>query len=67
MKAWFYGEGLTLPVEMDYDTTLAQEAYALAAKWDASRSNNISSLEFKKTDLDSFDTNQISKSWQMRT
>ncbi|KLO11271.1 hypothetical protein SCHPADRAFT_855590, partial [Schizopora paradoxa] len=58
-NTWFYGEGLTLPVEMEYDTTLAREAYALADKWDASRNFNITSLEFKKTDLDGFDTNQI--------
>ncbi|RPD67705.1 zincin, partial [Lentinus tigrinus ALCF2SS1-7] len=35
---WLYGEGLKLPVEMVYDTALAREAFSLAEKWDASRS-----------------------------
>lgn len=29
-QAWFYGEGLSLPVEMDYDQTLAKQTYDLA-------------------------------------
>ncbi|KAJ7284708.1 peptidase family M1-domain-containing protein [Mycena rebaudengoi] len=59
-NAWFYGEGLKLPVEMEYDATLAQAAYALADRWDASRSvSDVVSLEFKKTDLDSFISTQI--------
>lgn len=57
-NAWLYGEGLKLPVEMEYDNTLAQAAYALAEKWDTSRIKDVSSLDFKKTDLDSFDSNQ---------
>ncbi|KAJ7454867.1 peptidase family M1-domain-containing protein [Mycena latifolia] len=58
--AWFYGEGLTLPVKMEYDLTLAQEAYALADRWDASRSTSeVSDLDFKKSDLDTFNSNQI--------
>lgn len=59
-QAWFYGEGLTLPVKMEYDMTLAKQAYALAEQWDASRSiPDISKLQFKKTDLDTFNSNQI--------
>ena len=46
---------------MDYDLTLAQEAYDLASRWDASRSKAISSLDFKSSDLDSFDSNQKSE------
>ncbi len=43
---------------MEYDNTLAQAAYTLAEKWDTSRIKDVSSLDFKKTDLDSFDSNQ---------
>ncbi|KAJ6569389.1 peptidase family M1-domain-containing protein [Mycena capillaripes] len=57
-KGWLYGEGVELPVKMHYDTTLAQAAYALADRWDISRSvTDIS--EFKKEDLDEFNANQI--------
>ena len=31
--AWLHGEGLELPVRMEYDQTLAAEAFALAARW----------------------------------
>ena len=30
MQAWLHGEGTELPVKMEYDTTLAQQAYDLA-------------------------------------
>ncbi|KAF7330388.1 Leukotriene A-4 hydrolase [Mycena venus] len=59
-NAWFYGEGLKLPVEMEYDLTLAEAAYTLAARWDASRSvAETSTLDFQKSDLDSFMSTQI--------
>ncbi|KAJ7178723.1 peptidase family M1-domain-containing protein [Mycena crocata] len=58
-NAWFYGEGLKLPVEMQYDTTLAQAAYALADRWDASRSVSEVDLDFKKSDLNGFSSTQI--------
>ncbi|KAJ6577284.1 hypothetical protein B0H19DRAFT_1252651 [Mycena capillaripes] len=59
-NAWFYGEGLKLPVEMEYDLTLAQAAYALAARWDSSRSvPETTALDFKKSDLDIFSSTQI--------
>ncbi|KAJ6620129.1 peptidase family M1-domain-containing protein [Mycena sp. CBHHK59/15] len=57
-NAWFYGEGMKLPVEMTYDETLAQAAYALAALWDASRST-ADMAQFKETDLHDFNANQI--------
>ncbi|PFH48207.1 hypothetical protein AMATHDRAFT_196923 [Amanita thiersii Skay4041] len=58
--AWFYGEGLNLPVDMDYDMTLAEEAYDLARRWDASRTiGDVSKLDFKPSDLEKFDSNQI--------
>ncbi|KAJ7020251.1 peptidase family M1-domain-containing protein [Mycena alexandri] len=56
-NAWFYGEGVELPVKMTYDTTLAQAAYALADRWDASRSTT-ELTEFQKIDLDDFNSNQ---------
>ena len=49
---------MTLPVEMKYDLTLAEQAYSLAERWDASRDKPIDSLDFKSTDLDNFDSNQ---------
>jgi len=56
--AWLYGEGLNLPVEIKYDTSLATNAYALAHRWDKSRNVDESKLEFKPSDLDSFNANQ---------
>ncbi|KAJ7223250.1 peptidase family M1-domain-containing protein [Mycena pura] len=56
--AWLYGEGLGLPVEMTYDTTLAQAAYELADRWDASRSTS-DLKDFKQSDLEGFNANQI--------
>ena len=45
---------------MVYDTTLAEQAYALAARWDSSRDKEVSNLDFKSGDLEDFDTNQKS-------
>ncbi|TFK89276.1 zincin [Polyporus arcularius HHB13444] len=56
---WLYGEGLKLPVEMVYDTALAREAFSLAEKWDASRSEaDVSKLDFKESDVTSFNAKQ---------
>jgi len=57
-QAWFYGEGLKLPVELKYDTTLATQAYELAAKWDASRNTAVAKLTFSASDLSNFSSNQ---------
>ncbi|KAJ7430441.1 peptidase family M1-domain-containing protein [Mycena galericulata] len=58
--AWLYGEGVTLPVEMTYDATLAQAAYALAERWDASRTaTDVGTAGFAKVDLEGFNSNQI--------
>ncbi|KAL5534735.1 hypothetical protein ACEPAG_1199 [Sanghuangporus baumii] len=57
-NAWFYGEGLWLPVNMEYDLTLAQQAYELAGRWNASRDQVISALEFQASGLVGFDANQ---------
>ncbi|KZT09024.1 metalloprotease [Laetiporus sulphureus 93-53] len=56
--AWFYGEGTKLPVDMQYDTTLAEAAYALAKKWSDSRNTADVSHLFKPSDLENFDSNQ---------
>ncbi|KAI0785951.1 peptidase family M1-domain-containing protein [Abortiporus biennis] len=58
-NAWFYGEGLELPVTPEYDTTLATQAYALAKRWSDSRSSDLSQLDFKFDDLNDFNSNQI--------
>jgi len=57
--AWLHGEGLELPVEIEYDTSLAQRAYDLAIKWDSSRKEAVSTLKFSEYDLDGFSSNQI--------
>jgi leukotriene-A4 hydrolase len=45
---------------MEYDTSLAEEVYALAKRWDASRSiADISKLEFKANDLSLLGSQQI--------
>jgi leukotriene-A4 hydrolase len=56
-NAWLYGEGPELPVKMEYDTALAQHAFSLAVRWDASRSSDKLS-QFKETDLEEFSSNQ---------
>ncbi|CEL62166.1 leukotriene-A4 hydrolase [Rhizoctonia solani AG-1 IB] len=33
-QEWLHGQGTKLPVKIDYDTTLAEKSYQLAAKWD---------------------------------
>ncbi|KAI0685545.1 peptidase family M1-domain-containing protein [Cytidiella melzeri] len=58
-NAWFYGEGPSLPVEMKYDTSLVEAAYALADRWDASRSTtDLTKLDFTASDIDDFNSNQ---------
>ncbi|KAH7334057.1 leukotriene-A4 hydrolase [Rhizoctonia solani] len=57
-QAWLYGEGTKLPVEVEYDTTLAEKAYQLAAKWDESRGIEVGNLSFSAKDLDGFSSNQ---------
>ena len=63
-QAWFYGEGLKLPVEMQYDMTLTTQAYELATRWDASRTTeDTSRLNFEDSDLKEFNSNQIGMSY----
>lgn len=49
---------------MDYDLTLAEQAYDLAKRWDAARSTEISKLYFSASDLKDFNSNQKSASIQ---
>lgn len=61
-QAWFYGEGLKLPVEPSYDTTLAGPAYGLAVRWDTSRSiSDVTELDFTASDVEAFNSNQKSE------
>jgi len=56
---WIHGEGLKLPVEPSYDTTLAEPAYSLAARWDASRTiSDVNKLGFAASDLEGYNSNQ---------
>ena len=55
--AWLNGEGTKLPVDMKYDTTLADAAYNLAQRWDAAR--NGSKHTFARQDLEDFTSNQV--------
>lgn len=57
---WLHGSGLELPVKMEYDTTLADAAYSLAAKWDDARKKG--EMAFSKSDLESFTSSQTGKS-----
>ncbi|KAF8132825.1 peptidase family M1-domain-containing protein [Boletus edulis] len=58
-NAWFYGEGVTLPVEMEYDLTLVTAAYDLADRWNATRDvDDPDQLDFKPSDIDPLDSNQ---------
>ncbi len=53
---------------MVYDTALAREAFSLAEKWDASRSEvDVSKLDFKESDVASFNANQKSASTLLRS
>ena len=52
---------MKLPVEMVYDTALAREAFSLAERWDASRTEaDVSKLDFQESDVASFNANQKS-------
>ncbi|KAH7908136.1 hypothetical protein BJ138DRAFT_1208110 [Hygrophoropsis aurantiaca] len=55
---WLNGEGMTLPVVMEYDLTLVEAANKLADRWDASRGSEVSKIDFKPADLDTLNANQ---------
>ncbi|EFP83266.1 uncharacterized protein PGTG_09219 [Puccinia graminis f. sp. tritici CRL 75-36-700-3] len=56
-EAWLHGHGLELPVQPKYDTSLADDAYALAKKWNQAR--NDASIKFDPEDIKEFSSNQI--------
>ncbi|GAA6010636.1 hypothetical protein JCM11491_003004 [Sporobolomyces phaffii] len=60
-EAWLHGEGLELPVKMQYDTSLADECYKLASSWDSARALPREDLlkTFSESDIAEFQTNQI--------
>ncbi|KAF9463241.1 hypothetical protein BDZ94DRAFT_1259460 [Collybia nuda] len=59
-NAWLYGEGLKLPVQMDYDLSMAKESYNLAKKWNGARStDDVTALNFTEKDITGFDAYQI--------
>ncbi|KAF5356193.1 hypothetical protein D9756_004300 [Leucocoprinus leucothites] len=59
-NAWLFGEGTQLPVTLEFDTSLATRAYALAKRWDDARStSDTSRLDFSQNDLDGLNGNQI--------
>lgn len=45
--------------QMEYDTSLADDAWALAARWDAARSQS-SFPDFSSADIDKWTSNQVS-------
>ncbi|KPV73418.1 uncharacterized protein RHOBADRAFT_55163 [Rhodotorula graminis WP1] len=60
-NAWLNGEGLDLPVKMEYDTSLADAAYSLSSRWAASRFSSPDELtsRFGKEDLEHFSATQV--------
>lgn len=60
-NAWFHGEGTSLPVEMEYDTTLAEQAFSLAARWIQviQTPGTLESADFKKNDIKGWNANQV--------
>jgi leukotriene-A4 hydrolase len=61
-QAWLHGTGMDLPVNMEYDTTLATEAYELADRWDKSRDTPVADLKFSSEDVAKLNSNQKSES-----
>ena len=57
-QAWFYGEGVELPVQEKFDLTLAEKAYDLARQWDLARAIDISKTSFGAKDMDGFTSAQ---------
>lgn len=57
--AWLYSESAELPVQMEYDMSLAKASIALAGKWDTARGSSGSSL-FSKHDISTFSARQVS-------
>ncbi|TIB14478.1 hypothetical protein E3P92_01911 [Wallemia ichthyophaga] len=58
--AWYNGTGLSLPVELDYDTSLADAAFDLSDRWNQRRNASSKELEstFHADDIKNFNSNQ---------
>lgn len=54
--AWLYGEGLTLPVDMNFDTTLADKCYDLASRWNSRPEDTTT---FSTDDISTFSSTQV--------
>ncbi|CAO1636324.1 unnamed protein product [Parajaminaea phylloscopi] len=59
---WLHGEGIELPVKMEYDETLAKQSFALADRWISvvKSGENPESAGFAEGDVAEFDTDQLS-------
>ncbi|KAJ1030819.1 hypothetical protein NDA18_002050 [Ustilago nuda] len=60
-EAWFHGEGTELPVKMEYDTTLAEQAFSLAQRWISviEGKTSLDKAHFTKEDIKGWNANQI--------
>jgi leukotriene-A4 hydrolase len=47
---------------MEYDDSLARQAYELADRWDAARDTSAEKLPFKESDVADLNSNQKSQS-----
>jgi len=56
--AWLHGEGVELPVAMEYDESLAVEAFALADRWIQAILNG-DATKFDKADMDGWNASQV--------
>lgn len=59
--AWLHGEGLELPVKMEYDTTLAEQAFSLASRWIQviDGHNSLERAHFTREDIKGWNANQV--------
>lgn len=59
--AWLHGEGVDLPVKMEYDDTLAKQSFALADRWISVVKSGAdpSAGKFAEQDVQGFDTDQL--------
>ncbi|WFD34894.1 leukotriene-A4 hydrolase [Malassezia cuniculi] len=55
--AWLHGEGLELPVKMEYDTSLAEAAFGLAARWE--RRIEGKDEKFSAADIEGWTAGQV--------
>lgn len=60
-QGWLHGEGLELPVKMEYDNTLAVQAQKLADRWIrlVEGKTSIEAERFGPKDIQGWDSNQV--------